>query len=198
MMCFDNYLSNKIIARVVFWGMMGGVGMANGDSDVTIVETLQRIQANQTWGEVELESGIVRVFKVMEISEEQVKVQEIVSALQERSAIYSITEFKAIRELGKNRIAMRSSYYRSSRSRIAALAVETLIPGGGYFYIGESRQGISMVMFTAAAVVTGLITGKDGAAGWIPIAAWTKIGSLLHLNDEVMAINNSQDTSNRR
>lgn len=192
-MFFDNYLPNKIIARVVFWGMMGGVGMANGD--VTIVETLKRIQANQTWGEVELESGSVRVFKVMEISEEKVKVQEIVSALQERSAIYSIKEFKAIRELGKNRIAMRSSHYRSSRSRIGALAVETLVPGGGYFYIGESRQGISMVMFTAAAVLTGLITGKDGAAGWIPLAAWTKIGSLLHLNDEVVAINNLQDTN---
>ena len=192
-MFFDNYLPNKIIARVVFWGMMGGVGMANGD--VTIVETLKRIQANQTWGEVELESGSVRVFKVMEISEEKVKVQEIVRALQERSAIYSIKEFKAIRELGKNRIAMRSSHYRSSRSRIGALAVETLVPGGGYFYIGESRQGISMVMFTAAAVLTGLITGKDGAAGWIPLAAWTKIGSLLHLNDEVVAINNLQDTN---
>tara|TARA_B100000686_G_scaffold351787_1_gene451591 strand:- start:1836 stop:2417 length:582 start_codon:yes stop_codon:yes gene_type:complete len=193
MMFFDNYLPNKIIARVVFWGMMGGVGMANGD--VTIVETLKRIQANQTWGEVELESGSVRVFKVMEISEEKVKVQEIVSALQERSAIYSIKEFKAIRELGKNRIAMRSSNYRSSRSRIGALAVETLVPGGGYFYVGESRQGISMVMFTAAAAATWLITGKDGFVGWIPLAAWTKIASLLHLNDEVVAINNLQDTN---
>ena len=193
MMFFDNYLPNKIIARVVFWGMMGGVGMANGD--VTIVETLKRIQANQTWGEVELESGSVRVFKVMEISEEKVKVQEIVSALQERSAIYSIKEFKAIRELGKNRIAMRSSHYRSSRSRIGALAVETLVPGGGYFYVGESRQGISMVMFTAAAAATWLITGKDGFVGWIPLAAWTKIASLLHLNDEVVAINNLQDTN---
>ena len=192
-MFFDNYLPNKIIARVVFWGMMGGVGMANGD--VTIVETLKRIQANQTWGEVELESGSVRVFKVMEISEEKVKVQEIVSALQERSAIYSIKEFKAIRELGKNRIAMRSSNYRSSRSRIGALAVETLVPGGGYFYVGESRQGISMVMFTAAAAATWLITGKDGFVGWIPLAAWTKIASLLHLNDEVVAINNLQDTN---
>ena len=38
------------------------------------------------------------------------------------------------------------------------------------------------------------LTGKDGAAGWVPIGAWTKLASLLHLRDQVRAINAFHDS----
>ena len=159
-----------------------------GDDD-RIVATLKKIAADQSWGEVVLKSGKVRAIQVVAIEGEEISVREVIGALHERPATYSLDQFHSIRELGSRRIAMSPAAYQPRRSLVAALTIETLIPGGGFFYIGEPRQGISLLLFSAAAVATGILTGKDGAAGWVPVGVWTKFGSLLHLRDQVQAIN---------
>ncbi len=159
-----------------------------GDDD-PIVATLEKIAADESWGEVVLKSGKVRAIQVVAIDGEEISVREVIGALHERPATYSLGQFHSIRELGSRRIPMRLAAYQPRRSLVAALTIETLIPGGGFFYIGESRQGFSLLLFSAAAVATGILTGKDGAAGWVPIGVWSKFGSLLHLRDQVQAIN---------
>ena len=174
-----------------------GVGMSpnalHGDDD-RIVTILEKMAAEESWGEVVLKSGKVRAIQVLSIEGEEISVREVIGALHERPATYSLDQFHSLRELGNRRIAMRPGAFRPRRSLVAALAFETLIPGGGFFYIGESRQGFGLLLFSAAAVTTGILTGKDGAAGWVPIGAWTKLASLLHLGDQVRAINAFHDS----
>jgi hypothetical protein len=64
-----------------------------------------------------------------------------------------------------------------------------LVPGGGYLYIGETKQALALWALTGVAVGTAIATGEDGAAGWAPLSAWIKVASLFHLRDKVQAIN---------
>jgi hypothetical protein len=70
-----------------------------------------------------------------------------------------------------------------------ALGLELVIPGAGFFYLGESRQGYAMLAMSVAAVATAVGTGPDGAAGWVPMAAWVKVASLAQVRDEARARN---------
>jgi hypothetical protein len=46
-----------------------------------------------------------------------------------------------------------------------------------------------MLGFAALVGGTAFATGEDGAAGWLPFAAWTKVASLAQLRDQVNADN---------
>ena len=160
-----------------------------------VLKTLEKVESENGWAEVVLAHGSVRSIRVLSIAEDEVRVREVIGALHERPAAYALSDIRSVRELGRLRIPARRAPHRSSRSLVSSLLVELVIPGGGYFYIGESRQGFSLILFSAAAVATGFATGKDGAAGWIPLAAWVKAASLLHLADEVQAMNTSRHRS---
>jgi hypothetical protein len=161
--------------------------------DGKILETLRKLHDEGSWGEVILERGGTRDIKVLSIQGDTVAVQEVVGALHERPAVYTVAEFRSLRELGRYRISQRRAVYTPRKSVTTALLLELVLPGGGYFYSGENRQGVALLLFSGVAVATGLATGKDGAAGWVPLAVWTKIASLLHLRDEVSAGNRFQE-----
>ena len=72
---------------------------------------------------------------------------------------------------------------------LRALALEAVVPGAGYVYIGEMRQALALWGLTGIAVGTAIATGEDGAAGWAPLSAWIKIASLYQLKDKVRAMN---------
>ena len=187
-MCRRKLLCCNMIIAVLVMGLSVFPKAIYGDDDF-IVATLEKIAEDESWGEVVLKSGKVRAIRVVAIEGEEISVREVIGALHERPATYSLDQFHSIRELGSRRIPIRLAAYQPRRSLVAALTIETLIPGGGFFYIGESRQGFSLLLFSAAAVATGILTGRDGAAGWVPIGVWAKFGSLLHLRDQVQAIN---------
>ncbi len=183
-----NALCCNMIIAVAVVGFSVAPYPLYGDAD-RIAATLEKMAAEESWGEVVLKSGKVRAIQVVSIEGEEISVREVVGALHERPATYSLDQLHSIRELGNRRIAMRPAAYQPRRSLLAALLIETPIPGGGFFYIGESRQGFSLLLFSAAAAGTGFLAGREGAAGWVPIVAWTKLASLLHLRDQVGAIN---------
>ena len=169
---------------------LNGAGPVGAATNVDQVRgKLVQLQENDLWGEAVLEGGRIRSIKVDSLSSDSVAVNEVLGALQRRPAVYALAEIRSLRELGAQRIPLRRAPYRASKSMIAALGLELLIPGGGYFYMGESRQGFALLGFSAAAVATGFATKKDGVAGWAPIATWIKIASLFHLYDEVKALN---------
>ena len=181
-----------MIMAVILMGFTISPNALYGEDD-PIVATLEKMAAEESWGEVVLKSGKVRAIQVVSIEGEEISVREVIGALHERPATYSLDQFHSLRELGSHRIPMRPGAFQPRRSLVAALAIETLVPGGGFLYIGESRQGFGLLLFSAAAVTTGILTGKDGAAGWVPIGAWTRLASLLHLRDQVRAINAFHD-----
>ena len=150
---------------------------------------LTQLQEDNLWGEVVLEEGRIRAIKVDSLAGDNVAVREILGAFQERTAVYPLAEIRSLRELGAHRISLRRAPYRTKKSLLTSMVAEILVPGGGYFYIGESRQGLALLLFSSAAVGTGVATGESGAAGWAPIVTWIKIASLLHLYDEVRAMN---------
>lgn len=150
---------------------------------------LEQLRKNELWGEAILTEGRVRAIRVDSLRSDSVAVCEVVGALHERRSVYALSEFNSLRELGKHRIPLRRALYRGNKSMLSALALEALIPGGGYFYVGETGKGLALVGLTAVAVGTAIASGKDGAAGWVPISVWIKIGSLINLRDQVRAIN---------
>ncbi len=167
-------------------------------ADGKIRETLRKLHDEDLWGEVILQRGGSRDIKVLSIQGDTVAVREVVGALHERPAVYMVADFRSVRELGTHRISQRRAAYNPSRSMFKALLLEAVVPGGGYFYSGENRQGAALLVFSAAAVATAWATGKDGAAGWLPLAAWTKVASMLHLKDQISAGNLSREALARR
>lgn len=152
-------------------------------------DALRQLYEQELWGEAVLDGGLIRAIKVDSLAGDSVAVRAVSGPLQERSRVYALSDFQSLRKLGQHRIPLRRAPYRESRSLLAAMALEAVVPGGGYFYIGESRQGLALLAFTAAAVGTAQATQQDGKAGWLPIGAWIKVASLLHLFDEVRAMN---------
>lgn len=150
---------------------------------------LERLQADGHWGEIVLAPGLVRQVRVTALGADTVAVREVIGPLQVRTAAYAVADIRSVREIGPHRIARRLAPYRPAKSVRTALALELVLPGFGYFYAGHTRQGYALLGVAALAGATAAATGKDGAAGWVPIAAWTKVGSLLHLRDEVNAAN---------
>ena len=52
---------------------------------------------------------------------------------------------------------------------LSALALEAVVPGAGYLYVGETKQALALWALTGVAVTTAVATGEDGAAGWAPL-----------------------------
>ena len=154
-------------------------------------DLLEKIQGDQAWGEAVFSNGQVRSFRVKEVRLDSVEVVEVVGALQERPGAYALGEFRSLRELGKYRIQPRRAAYQEKKSGLVALLLEAVVPGAGYFYIGESKQGLALLGLAAAAVGTAVATGESTAAGWVPFSAWIKVSSLTNLRDQVRAINQS-------
>ncbi|MEE2657104.1 MAG: hypothetical protein VX733_01290 [Candidatus Latescibacterota bacterium] len=153
---------------------------------------LENLQAKAMWGEIVLEGGQVRQVRVQGLDEKgNVSVREVIGPLQLRLANYAVASIRSARTLGPHRISLRLSPYRAPKSVPLALAIEFVLPGFGYFYAGEARQGYALLAVSAAAVATGVVSGEDGAAGWIPFTAWTKVASMVQLRDEVLATNSS-------
>ncbi len=150
---------------------------------------LQEMQAEETWGEAVLADGRVRSLRVEEIEADSVAVVEVVGALQEREAAYSLADIRSLRTLGTHRIQSRRTAYQQPKSGLLAFLLELPVPGAGYFYIGEHKQGLALMGLTVTAVGTAYLTGAETAAGWVPLSAWVKIASLAHLRDQVQAIN---------
>ena len=150
---------------------------------------LQEMQAEAAWGEAVLADGRVRSLRVEGIEADSVVVVEVVGALQEREAAYSLAEIRSLRTLGTQRIQSRRAAYQQPKSGLLAFLLELPVPGAGYFYIGEHKQGLALMGLTVTAVGTAYLTGAETAAGWVPLSAWVKIASLAHLRDQVQAIN---------
>ena len=150
-----------------------GVPAAFGEEEVRPV--LERLQSEGLWGEITLEAGAMRQVRVEALGADTVSVQEVIGPLQLRPAAYPLAHIRSAREIGVHRIPRQMAPYRP--------------PGFGYFYAGEYGQRYAMVGVTAIAGGTAWATGRSGAAGWIPLLAWTKVASLLHLRDQVRAAN---------
>ncbi len=150
---------------------------------------LEQMQAEEAWGEAVLTDGRVRSLRVEEIEADSVAVVEVVGALQEREAAYALAEIRTLRWLGTHRIQARHAAYQQSKSGLLAFLLELPVPGAGYFYIGEHKQGLALMGLTVTAVGTAFLTGSDAAAGWVPLSMWIKIASLFHLRDQVQSIN---------
>ena len=150
---------------------------------------LQEMQAEAAWGEAVFADGRVRSLRVEEIAADSVAVVEVVGALQEREAAYSLAEISSLRSLGEYRIQSRRAAFQQPKSGLLAFLLELPVPGAGYFYIGEHKQGLALMGLTVTAVGTAVLTGADTAAGWVPLSAWIKIASLAHLRDQVQSIN---------
>jgi len=150
---------------------------------------LQEMQAEEAWGEAVFTDGRVRSLRVEEIEADSVAVVEVVGALQEREAAYALAEIRSLRSLGTYRIQARHAAYQQPKSGLLAFLLELPVPGAGFFYIGEHKQGLALMGLTVTAVGTAVLTGSDTAAGWVPLSVWIKVASLAHLRDQVQTIN---------
>ena len=154
-------------------------------------EILGQLQEGELWSEAVFEGGRVRSMKVEEIKGDSVAVTEVLGPLQRQRATYALADFESLRELGPQRIQSRHAVYRSSKSMLSALALEAVVPGAGYLYVGETKQALALWALTGVAVATAVATGEDGAAGLAPLSAWIKVASLFQLRDTVQAINSN-------
>lgn len=162
---------------------------AAADVEMSVRTTLSRLATDGTWGEITLSSGGVRQIRVETLSADTLMVTEVIGPLQARPATYVLGDIRAAREIGLFRIPRRIAPYRPPKSVPVALALELVVPGFGYFYAGETRQGYALLGIGSLAAATAALTGEDAAAGWIPFVAWTKIASVAHLRDHVRAAN---------
>jgi len=151
--------------------------------------TLRHLHESSLWGEITLESGRIRQIQVKSLSDDVIEVREVIGALQVRDAQYSVAQIRSAREIGVHRIPQRIAPYHGKRSTRLAVGLELLIPGAGFFYAGDARQGYTMLGFAAIVAGTAVATGKDGAAGWLPFAGWAKLASLAQVRDQVAANN---------
>ncbi|MEE3258710.1 MAG: hypothetical protein VX293_05835 [Candidatus Latescibacterota bacterium] len=152
---------------------------------------LEKMGEDEVWGEAVFADGRVRSFRVGVVGPDSVAVVEVVGALQERPAAYALGEFRSLRELGAHRIQPRRAAFQPQKSGLVACLLEAVVPGAGYFYIGQNKQGLALLGLTVVAAGTAIATGESAAAGWVPISVWIKISSLTNLRDQVRAINGS-------
>ncbi|MCC7261265.1 MAG: hypothetical protein IT369_01960 [Candidatus Latescibacteria bacterium] len=155
----------------------------------TLRAGLQRLQSQGWWGELELLSGQTREVQVASLAGDTVLVCEVLGPLMEHRAVYTLAQIRSLRELGAQRIPLRRAAYTPPRSTPVALGMELVVPGAGYYYAGQTRQGLVLLGLAGAVVATGLATGKGGQAGWVPLALWVKVASLVNLHAELGGIN---------
>ncbi|MEW6752885.1 MAG: hypothetical protein AB1505_18180 [Candidatus Latescibacterota bacterium] len=154
-----------------------------------IPSQLARLLASGTWVEARLADGRVVTVRVDSLWADSVAVLQAIGPLQERRAVLAVGALVELRELGPRRIRPLAGQGPASRSVVTALALEAVVPGAGYFYAAQPRAGLTLLGLGSAVGATAVLTGKDGAAAWVPLAAWLKVASLLNLRDEVLAMN---------
>ncbi len=184
--------SAVLLALTVIFAARPACPAMSGDE---VRDGLRQLRERELWGEAVLSGGQIRAIKVDSLADDRVVVRAVAGPFQERSEVLALSDIHSLRILGEHRVPLRRAPYRERRSLAAALGLEILVPGGGYFYIGEPRQGLALLAFTAAAVGTARATRRDGVAGWLPIGVWIKAASLWHLTDEVRAMNASHTQS---
>ena len=104
-------------------------------------DKLVQLQEDDLWGEAMLAGGQIRSIKVDSLSSDSVAVSEVLGALQRRAAVYALADIHSLRELGVHRIPLRRAPYRASKSMIASLGLEILVPGGGVLISGRIPSG---------------------------------------------------------
>ena len=176
------------------WGLAGFLLFAVGgieaqEESSEIRSKLELLQAGRLWAEAVLADGRLRSIQVESVGSDSAHVTEIYGALQRRSATYALADMRSVRTLGDHRIQTRSAAISVDKSMLSALALEAVVPGAGYLYVGEMRQALALWGLTGIAVGTAIASGEDGAAGWAPLSAWIKIASLYQLRDKVRAMN---------
>ena len=179
--CFAWSLAGFLLLAV------GGIGAQEASSEIR--SKLELLQADRLWAEAVLADGRLRSMKVESVGSDSAHVTEIYGALQRRSATYALADMQSVRTLGDHRIQTRSAAISVDKSMLSALALEAVVPGAGYLYVGEMRQALALWGLTGIAVGTAIASGEDGAAGWAPLSAWIKIASLYQLRDKIRAMN---------
>ena len=179
--CFAWSLAGFLLLAV------GGIGAQEASSEIR--SKLELLQADRLWAEAVLADGRLRSIKVESVGSDSAHVTEIYGALQRRSATYALADMQSVRTLGDHRIQTRSAAISVDKSMLSALALEAVVPGAGYLYVGEMRQALALWGLTGIAVGTAIASGEDGAAGWAPLSAWIKIASLYQLRDKIRAMN---------
>ena len=177
----------RFTIQASFVALAIGASSAHGEEETRTV--LERLQSEGLWGEITLQTGAPRQVRVEALGADTVSVREVIGPLQVRPADYPLADIRSAREIGVHRIPKQMAPYRPPKWTGLAVAIEAVLPGFGYFYAGEFGQGYALLGVTAIAGGTAWATGRDGAAGWIPLLAWTKVASLLHLRDQVRAAN---------
>lgn len=177
-----------ILAGALLLQPLAALAVEPMDAD-TLRAGLQRLQIQGGWGEIELDAGQTREVQVAGLAGDTVQVREVLGPLMERPAVYSLAQIRTLRELGAQRIPLRRAAYLPPKSTPLALGMELVVPGAGYFYADQPRQGLVLLALTGVAVGTGLLAGKDGQAGWVPLALWVKVASLVNLHAELGGIN---------
>jgi hypothetical protein len=175
------------IAIGVFLATLASSAGAAGSSG-KVAEKLDHLQRGDLWGEAVFVGDRVRSIKVDSMTTDSVAVIEVLGPLQRRLASYALTDIRSVRELGTYRIPRQRAPYVDAKSPLLALTLEAAIPGGGYFYTGQSKMGMVLLGISGALVGTALATNTDAVAGWLPLAVWLKAASMFHLHDEASAM----------
>ncbi|MBT3344470.1 MAG: hypothetical protein HN712_21205 [Gemmatimonadetes bacterium] len=163
-----------------------------------VAAELDSLRVQASWGELAFGNGQIRQVKVDAVEDGQVMLTEVIGALHVRPATYSLNEVQSVRVLGPRRIQPRMSPRQGATSLPLVLGMELLIPGAGYFQMGEGGKGLRILLASAALGATAMASGEDTAAAWIPLGVWLKLYSLGHLADEVRADQALQDARTRR
>ena len=161
---------------------------AAAGSSGKVAERLDHLQRGDLWGEAVLQGDKVRSIKVDSMTVDSVAVIEVLGPLQRRLARYAITDIRSVRELGVHRIPRQRAPFIEPKSTLLALTIEAGIPGGGYLYTGQSKMGMTLFGISGLLVGTALATDTDAVAGWLPLAVWLKLASMVHLYDESAAM----------
>lgn len=150
-------------------------------------QRLQQLKREAGWGKVVLREGKQQVVRVDTVRGDSVAVGERLGPLYFRPAVYALSDIESVSILREGPRPVAQT--RPVVSITQALGLELLVPGAGYLYVGERGTALGLAGAAAAATATALATGTDGAAGWVPLAAWLKVASLLDLRDQVRAMN---------
>ena len=184
---------NWIWALVALWALAMPTG-----ATVDVAAELDSLRIQDSWGEIGFESGQMRQAKVTAVQDSTVTLTEVIGALHERPATYSLAEVQSVRALGPRRLQPRMSPRQGAPSMPLALGLELLIPGAGYYQTGNGSQGLKVFLASAVLGATALASGSDTAAAWIPFGVWLKLYSLGNLADEVRAAGAVQEARTRR
>lgn len=185
-------MQNIRYALILILGLPVMLMAAERMNNSQLMMVLKKMDSENLWGEMVLKENQVRSFKVESITQDTIAVLEVFGSLQQRPQQYLLEQIYAVRELGENRIALQQPVFSRPKSMPLALTLG-LVPGLGHAYLGQPGKGSIMLGIMGTAIATAWLTGKDGAAAWVPLGSWFYLASLWDIRDEVQAINASAE-----